>query len=374
MRAPFTALLTLFATAVHAEQYPFGSDAWDIEAEEAEIVDYLGERSLRIRGGYATLPGVDLTDGLIEFDIAVSAERGFSGAIFRVQDLANYEHFYIRPHMSGNPDANQYTPVFNGVSAWQLYHGEGFGSPVNYRVNDWMHVTIAYRGDRAEVFIDSDTPVLAVDALRRAIAGGSVGVGAGNFAPAYFANVEVSPLPANYRFAEFDGRTVRTTPGTVQTWQVSRAFPEKDLAARLANPGDWTGLAAEPKGITNLARAPGATLENDTVIARVVIDSRERQTKTVDFGYSDRVTVYLNGRPLYRGDNSYQTRDYRYLGTIGLFDTVFLPLEEGANELWFAVTEAFGGWGIQARFPDAEGIAIPVTRTSATPARRPGQD
>jgi len=34
-----------------------------------------------------------------------------------------FEHFYIRPHQSGNPDANQYTPVFNGVSAWQLYHG-----------------------------------------------------------------------------------------------------------------------------------------------------------------------------------------------------------------------------------------------------------
>jgi hypothetical protein len=31
---------------------------------------------------------------------------------------------------------------------------------------------------------------------------------------------------------------------------------------------------------------------------------------------------------------------------------------EGENELWMAVAEKFGGWGIQARFEDMEGIEI----------------
>jgi hypothetical protein len=37
---------------------------------------------------------------------------------------------------------------------------------------------------------------------------------------------------------------------------------------------------------------------------------------------------------------------------------VFLPLEKGRNEVRFAVTEAFGGWGIQARLPELAGITI----------------
>ncbi|MCH8059016.1 MAG: hypothetical protein IIA11_01020 [Proteobacteria bacterium] len=45
-----------------------------------------------------------------------------------------------------------------------------------------------------------------------------------------------------------------------------------------------------------------------------------------------------------KGNNAYQSRDYRYLGTIGLFDAIMLPLAVGDNELWIAVSEAFGGW------------------------------
>jgi hypothetical protein len=46
------------------------------------------------------------------------------------------------------------------------------------------------------------------------------------------------------------------------------------------------------------------------------------------------------------------SRDYRYLGTIGLFDSVTLPLKAGENEIWIAVSEAFGGWGIMDRIVD----------------------
>jgi hypothetical protein len=55
---------------------------------------------------------------------------------------------------------------------------------------------------------------------------------------------------------------------------------------------------------------------------------------------------------LFRGDDSYRTRDYRFLGSIGWFDTVYLPLDEGENELLIAVSEDFGGWGVQARLAD----------------------
>ena len=45
-------------------------------------------------------------------------------------------------------------------------------------------------------------------------------------------------------------------------------------------------------------------------------------------------------------------RDYRFLGSIGWWDSVFLPLQAGRNELVVAVSEDLGGWGVQARFAD----------------------
>ena len=62
--------------------------------------------------------------------------------------------------------------------------------------------------------------------------------------------------------------------------------------------------------------------------------------------------MYLNGRLLFGANDNYRSRDYRFLGSIGWFDTLWLPLAEGRNELVFAVSEDFGGWGLQARFPD----------------------
>jgi len=39
-------------------------------------------------------------------------------------------------------------------------------------------------------------------------------------------------------------------------------------------------------------------------------------------------------------------------------DALYLPLEEGDNELVFVVSESFGGWGLVARLADMEGITL----------------
>jgi hypothetical protein len=78
----------------------------------------------------------------------------------------------------------------------------------------------------------------------------------------------------------------------------------------------------------------------------------------MELGFSDRAVVYLNGRALFRGSDTYRSRDYRFLGSIGWFDTVFLDLREGDNELVVAVSETLGGWGIQGRLSDPAGVAF----------------
>lgn len=145
---------------------------------------------------------------------------------------------------------------------------------------------------------------------------------------------------------------------------MSSPFAEETLEGKLSlTPDDtrnlnWTPLASERSGIANLARVTRIGRDANTVFASVSILAAEAQTKKIAFGYSDRVKVYLDGRLLYGGSNLYRSRDYRYLGTIGLFDELYLPLKKGRNELWFAVSESFGGWGIICRFEDPDGLRL----------------
>ena len=92
----------------------------------------------------------------------------------------------------------------------------------------------------------------------------------------------------------------------------------------------------------------GISPGHDTAFARLTLEADREQARRVRFGYSDRVKIYLDGELVYSGDNTYRSRDYRYLGTIGWFDEIVIRLPEGRSELWFAVSERFGGWGVQA--------------------------
>jgi hypothetical protein len=67
-------------------------------------------------------------------------------------------------------------------------------------------------------------------------------------------------------------------------------------------------------------------VQRNTVFASLVIESDQDQLKPLTLGFSDRATVFCNGRAVFRGDETYRTRDFRCLGTIGFFDTVYLPL------------------------------------------------
>ena len=277
-RLLLTALLMTSAVCaevpVTPEPVPFDDERWTIEGIEAEQVDYLGEQALRLKGAAAVLEGLDIPNGIVEYDVAVSEERGFAGLVFRLQDDQNFEHFYIRPHQSGNPDANQYTPVFGGVSGWQLYYGEDYAAPVEYRFNEWMHVKVIYAGSRAEIYIDSDEPVLRVNDLKRGDRNGAIGLNVSNFAGAHFANFKFVKLADDFALPDNEPDMTEPAPGMITTWQVSDAFEEasidkvavldaQDMAARR-----WTELGVEPSGIANLARVQGIEDGKNTVFAR----------------------------------------------------------------------------------------------------------
>lgn len=357
--------LTLAASVVAAsEPIPFDSPRWEIEAVESRIEEYQGKRSLYLRGGLALIRDSEFMDGVIEFQCAFPQARAFVGATWRVQDAANREEFYIRPHQSGNPDANQYTPVFNGLTAWQLYHGEGYGTPVDYDFDSWIPVRIVVAGRQAEVFIgDLETPALFIDHLKRDPVSGTVGLTVADFGPAHFADFRYEAVD-HPQLKGVVERERTAPPGALIKWQVSNAFAEKSLEEAAEFPSGvmeglaWKELPSEPTGLANLSVVNALTEEANTTVARVTVLSDAAQSKTLAFGYSDRIRVYLNNRLVYSGNNGYRSRDYRYLGTIGYFDALTLPLQKGRNELWFAVSESFGGWGVQAAFSDTGGLTF----------------
>ncbi len=344
----------------------FDSDRWEITGEY-KIEEHLGQKSLRLKpGGFATIKESEFTDGIIEFDVAFPETRGFAGVVWRLVDSENYEEFYMRAHQSGNPDANQYTPVFNGSPAWQLYwSGAGFGAPIQYPFDKWMHVKIVVSGRQAEMYLkDMGQPAVSVELLRD-IKTGKVGV-----------KVSGEPnSPVHTHFANFSfinaSMPLKGTPknittakkGTILSWSVSDLIQEKSLAGKTSLMEEdknltWKTFSTERSGVANFSRLYKKDRQNNTVYARVLITSDKEQVRKLQFGYSDRIKIFFNDQLLYSGNNMYGSRDYRYLGSIGYFDNVYLPLKRGENELWMAVSESFGGWGVQAMFENMEGISV----------------
>jgi hypothetical protein len=176
---------------------------------------------------------------------------------------------------------------------------------------------------------------------------------------------------ANFSYTSTDNIALKTNESpvtdipanSVMQWQVSNPFKEdalKDknmLDASFVSKLSWKKLSIENDGLANLARLNPVT-DSNTVFAKIIITSDKDQIKKLDFGYSDRVKAFCNGQAIYSGNNSFRTRDYRYLGTIGYFDAIYLPLKKGENIIMLAVSETFGGWGIMGKWENMEGIQV----------------
>ncbi len=334
---------------------PLDDEHWHWGDARPRRTEHLGRACLALETPIATVSGLTLEDGVIELDLAVSAQRGFHGVVWRLADLENFESFFVRPHQMGNPDAVQYTPVFNDVSAWQLYHGRGFWAPLEFPLGDWFTIRVAFAGRRAEMFVgDSREPGLVVGELKHPVAAGQIGIMAGSPAVhvARFAYATATELRASAPQAP------ALVAGVVTDWLVSDAVPEAALggtpmlARELLAARTWSPVRAEPSGLVDLARVNGIREGRNTVLARATLTAATEGVRALQLGFSDRAIVYLNGDAVYRGDDTYRSRDYRFLGSIGYYDTLFLPLVAGANDLVIAVSEDFGGWGVQARLAD----------------------
>ena len=354
----------LFSTFCSAQTpIPLDSLHWDFQSESYLIENFKGQEAIYLKSGSISLKDANFKNGTIEYDIFLREVRGFPGIYFRLND-DNGEQFYIRPHQSGKPDANQVVPLINGLTSWQLHFGPKYSFPYEYRFDRWTHVKIVVEDDKAQLYLDhAEKPNLSWKLFHEPKAGG-IRLTGGNAEALHIANIVVNEELHEIR--DFNPVEREAIEGLIPQWQISEKFEEKDLAdvdklnALLAKSSWPHKISVEEGTAANIARA--VKLDGDkpgnTVLASVQINSEKEQTKLLEFGYSDRVVVYLNGKPIYKGTNRFRSRDYRYLGTIGLFDAVYLDLKAGENELVLAVSEDFGGWLVTGKITDLNDIEI----------------
>ena len=342
--------ILISVSSVHGDSVGFGSDEWVFR--NARVVEHLDRECLI---GFAYLKDVELGDGVIEVDVAMTGARSYPGIVFRVQSEQNYERLYLRPHRAGlYPDAIQYTPVINGIAGWQLYNGDGFTAGGEFPKNEWMHLRLEFSGGQARLFMGEATePALVITDLKHGMSIGSVGLHGPADGTAYFSNFSYTARDD----LEFSvPPPVDEPPGIIEEWELSESFRmgEVDLenypGSEWLDRISWQTVGSEPSGLVDVARYhPRSGREPDVVFARKIIDSDRERILKLGFGYSDYVNVYCNGRLLFTGGSAYRQRDPSFLGIVGLFDMVHLPLEKGPNELLLMVAESFGGWGFMGQ-------------------------
>lgn len=367
-------LLQSAANAVTPQTLPVAADSprWNLEGQ-AKVAEYEGRKSIFLDGGAATLKDFEMRDGVVDVDVATPASRGFFGIQFRVSG-DNGEIVYLRQHKSGLPDAMQYTPIFNTGFNWQIYNGQGFTGAVDIPKDAWFHLRLEVTGAQAKLYVkDMEKPALVMNDLKTGIQKGQVGLFVRTGAT-YFSNFEVRTTPD----APWERRLPEMPPGTLTKWSLSPVYDalarnlERPLTPDESRRISWQDVEAEPPGFVVIYRYreaphPRVTFANDfskrldpqpgmkLIYARTFIESDREQVKKLYIGYSDDVSLFLNGKILFRGRSAQYFRDPGFLGIVNPEnDAVYLPLKKGSNELVLAISELGGGWGFICRLADLE--------------------
>ena len=351
--------------AAEGDTGDFASESWT--KLDARVVEHLDRPSLE---GTALLAEVEFTDGVIEVDIAVSGARSYPGIIFRRQSQADLERFYVRPHRSNGAfsDALQYTPVINGIAGWQLYSGDGFTNFATIPTGEWVHLRLEVKGTQARVYVgDGEDPDLVIHELKHGISKGGIGLMGPKDGSAFYSNFSFRADDG----LQFDPAPEATVPiGMMTDWELSEPikYSQIDIEKSPARQGmtdlAWQKVTGEESGLVDIARfaqrTPG---EPDFAWARRTLHADNDETGKLEIGYSDYVSVFLNGQLLYLGNSAYRSRSPEFAGIVGLNDTLYLPLKKGDNELLLLVGESFGGWGFICRDGNAIFVHEDLTRS-----------
>ncbi len=345
----FSVMMVNMPSLSQGSNQRFENKLWSSK-DQIQISDMKGQDAIKLIDGKVWLENDVFFNGSISFDVMTQESLTFFGVMFRAEDDSNYEHIYLRAHLNNKPDTLQYTPVLNGNSAWQIYSGDGYVASANQTFENWNQVKIEVINQSAKVYVNSDAHVLHVSDLSGNKKPGSVGLWALSLdeTPVYFSNIKIDHWPNEISQPISSEQKSDQNDMKSKHWFISDVIDESEvlrmtkLTDQFVNSFTWDVAHPENNGILNISRY--RDLEKNTVLVKSLIKSKSNVIKEMRFGYSDKVRVFFNGVLLYSGNSTWRSRDYRFLGTVGLHDSVALPIQAGENHLIVAVTERFGGW------------------------------
>jgi len=227
--------------AAEAESFPADSPRWQLGLK-AKITDYLGRRCLALEDDVVTLKDFEMTDGVIDLDMAGTGARGFYNIFFRTQANGDGESVYLRPHKTGLDDAQQYSPLFQSAGAWQIYNGPGFTAAVDIPRDVWFHVRLVIAGAQAKLYISGMAePSLVMNDLKSGMRNGGVG-----FTGVHVSNVEIRRMPP----AVWEHHEPAMPPTTITRWSLSPSMlaQEHDPGAPIVEIGSTRHEVAGGRG------------------------------------------------------------------------------------------------------------------------------
>ena len=173
-------------------------------SQSQEIIEFSEENSIVFNGrseiidgrpafaGTAILKDIEFRNGTLEWDMWTTGGRSYAGVIFRYQNNRDSEEFYVRPHKGNGlfPDAFQYSPIYHGVSCWQLSPmGMGALRQRSIPAKEWIHFKLVVSDSRAKLTMYTEEPVsMNIDRLWHGEISGAVGVKGPVNGSSWFAN------------------------------------------------------------------------------------------------------------------------------------------------------------------------------------------
>lgn len=333
----------------------FDTQNW-ILANNARIENFMGREVLR---GTAYLKDVQIENGILEVDIYSTGVRNFGGFMFNLQSFDDYEWCWLRMHKTNGfiQDGVQYAPIFNGTSCWQLNGGRNGIAPVNLPKNEWVHLKLVIQNDEAILFVaDMNKPVLIMNNLQHDQKSGLVGLKGLWHDGLYFSNF-------SYQFTESiddldQNIEMKYEKDVISDWKLSPRYrinkfseTESYPTKRILDTKKWLTPKVGLDGLVNITRyyghKPGE--KKSCAMLKTIIKSKSERKVELLFGYSDAVTIFINGQPIFSGNRAYRSRNLTFGGWISFNDKVYLDLKKGDNELLVVIAEHFGGWGFQGK-------------------------
>lgn len=356
-------LFSLTISVANAEQ------VWEIRSEGIEKLGS-GENTIyRFEHGYLDGTDSDFRNGIIEFELKPTHERAFFYIYFRKQSTTESEEMYIRTHKSNAPDTLQYSPLYQGKSAWQLYHGENGTASAPLPVDDWVKVKLQVIGNKLSVWVGNNLEANIKDMrLSRSDKAGSISFrsfiprGSAAKHTAMVRNISVQHLPNSEAVIENE---TEINPSIISHYKVSPTFevlakssreiPQEVLKQK------WNSVTTNTQGVLELLkyRTIPKGIRTWAVAADVILDAKHPNQCQIDLGFSDAISLILNGKPVFFVDASYRYNANRQEGVMHAKQaSVFLDLKPGKNAIRAIVADSFGGWGLQAQLIDCKGVSV----------------